>query len=223
MIIQIIDFVGRFLTALLGAGFGATAAYLLAKRKEQRLEMIANHGHAVAAFYVMVARLSSIENFFRKFMNDSRDDLTDEIRFHVLYQYFPEERIMIRSLAFMGDPDDCQLLADLSLSEARFFNFVDAVNERNQDARSVIAAAHREGARAGQPLGKASVNMPELDLVVNQNRNLIPAANIALADVIQKLNEMSVMIRRRFPEFKPISAGLITRQDAEQGVPGNRP
>lgn len=214
--ITILDFLGRFLPALFGAGFGATAAYHLAERREQRQEKTTNHGHAVAAFYLMVARLSSLENFARKFLNDSRNEFEPEVRFHVFYQYCPEERISIRSLAFLGDPDDCQLLADLSLSEARFFNFVDAVKERNRDALAVIAAAHREGIRAGQPFGEASKKMPELELVVIHNRNLFQAANTARIDTIDKLNQMSTMIRRRFPEFKPLSADLIGTQNAEQ-------
>ncbi len=208
MLYAIFNLIARFATALCGAGAGATAAYFFARHKQAKDDRAKMHGDAVAAFYVLVARLSAIENFGRKYLSADRKSIGDRYPISITYQYCPRETLSIRSLAFMADPDDCDFLHELSVSEARYFDFVDALEERNRDVRTVIAAAQKQGIRLGEPIGPTFANLPELDLAIRQNENLVSAARGALDAALKESGELAVVIGRRFPEFPPLRSSL---------------
>lgn len=208
MLVAVLDLIARFATALLGAGAGATAAYFFSRHKQAQDDRAKMHGDVVAAFYVLAARISAIENFSRMCLSKDRTSIADDQTLCITYQYCPMEAISIRSLAFMADYEDCDFIHELSVSEAKYFNFVDALEERNRDVRVVIATAHKQSIRMDEPIGPSFANSPEVDLVIQQNENLVSAARSALDAALKESKELSAVIKRRFPEFPPLRAAI---------------
>jgi hypothetical protein len=190
-------FVG-FFTALFGAGAGAYAAYFLAKRQEEEKRRVECHGHAIAAFYTLLARYSALENFSRKFLNDSRDLLADEYVLALVYQHCPRDPISLRSLAFMGDSKDSDLLYALTVSEARYFDFIDAYETRNVDLKAAILVLQGEGYSPGELIPVALLDRPEVKFVFIQNGNLVRALKGALKGVGEEVERLSASIKVRF-------------------------
>jgi hypothetical protein len=208
MLVAVLDLIARFATALLGAGAGATAAYFFSRHKQAQEDRVKMHGDVVAAFYVLAARISAIENFSRMCLSKDRTCVADNQTLCIIYQYCPMEAILIRSLAFMADYEDCDFIHELSVSEAKYFNFVDALEERHRDVRVVIAAAHKQGVRMNEPIGPSFANSPEVDLAIQQNENLVIAARSALDAALKESRELSIVIKRRFPEFPSLRAAI---------------
>ena len=216
MLVAILDLIARFTTALLGAGAGATAAYFYSRHKQAQDDRTKMHGDVVAAFYVIVARISAVENFSRKYLSEDRMSVKDRETISITYQYCPMETLSIRSLAFMADSDDCDFIHELTVSEAKYFNFVDALEERNRDVRVVIAAAQKHGIRLHEPIGPSFPNYAEVDLAIRQNGNLVSAARSALNAALKESIQLSAVIKRRFPEFPPLRAAIEEIQEANK-------
>jgi hypothetical protein len=223
MLYAIFDLIARFATALFGAGAGATAAYLYSRHKQAQDDRARMHGDVVAAFYVLAARLSAVENFSRKYLSEDRTAIAGPQTLCITYQYCPLEALLIRSLAFMADSDDCDFIHELSVSEAKYFNFVDALEERNRDVRTVIAAAQVQGIRLHEPIGATFVNLPAVDLAIQQNKNLVDAARSALDATLKESRELSAVIKRRFPEFPPLRAAIEEIKEANKAPLDNQP
>jgi hypothetical protein len=216
MLFALFDLIAKFATALFGAGAGATAAYFYARRKQAQDDHAKKHGDVVAAFYVIAARLSAIENFCRKYLSEDRLTIAERQTLCITYQYCPMEALSLRSLAFMADSDDCDFIHELSVSEAKYFNFVDALEERNRDVRVVIAAAQEQGIRLNEPIGPTFKNIAAVDLAIQQNENLVGAARSALNAALKESRELSAVIKRRFPEFPPLQAAIEEIQEANK-------
>ena len=208
MIPAIFELLTPFVTALLGAGAGATAAYFFARNQQAKDDRAKMHGDAVAAFYILVARLAAIEDFGRKYLSEDRKSIGERFPLSITYQYCPRESVSIRSLAFMADSDDGDFLHELSVSEARYFDFVDTLEERNRDVRTVIAAAQEQGIRMNEPIGPVFANRPEVDLAIRQNGNLVNAARSALDATLKEVATLPGVIVRRFPEFPPLRPAI---------------
>ena len=223
MLFAHLDLIAKFATPLFGAGAGATAAYLYARRKQALEDRAKMHGDVVAAFYILAARISAVVNFSRKYLSEDRKTIAEPQTLCITYQYCPIEALSIRSLAFMADSHDCDFIHKLSVSEAKYFNFVDALEERNRDVRVVIAAAHKQGIRMDEPIGPTFANYPEVDLAIRQNGNLVSAARSALDAALKESRELSAVIKRRFPEFPLLRAAIEDIQEANKARLDNRP
>ena len=194
----ILEAIGGFFTALFGAGFGAYAAYFLAKRQEEEKRRVECHGHAIAAFYTLLARYSALENFRQKYLDESRETLSNDYALALVYQYCPRDPLSLRSLAFMGDSNDSDLLYALTVSEARYFDFIDAYETRNADLKAAIFVLQGDGYSLGELIPVALLDRPEVKFVFIQNGNLVRALKGALKGVGEEVERLSASIKIRF-------------------------
>jgi hypothetical protein len=191
-------FVG-FFTALFGAGAGAYAAYRFAVKQQEDAERKLQYRAAATAMFTLISRFSALENFRRKSMTEDRRGLIPERETSFILQYSPDTKLDFPSLSFLADPSDSEFLHELSLSESHFFNFVEALRERNDHLHEIMRSCevHEFDEATGQSV--ISAKPTDMKLFADQNRNLLRAAVIALDSTHQHVMAFTKLLKRRFP------------------------
>ena len=208
-----------FVTALFGAGFGAFAAYWFAKRQAEEKIYRDNHASAVGALYILIFRVSTLENFCRGFLNKDRADLDADQKFKLIGMHFPSESIDLKSLMFLVDSEHSQLVYDIKLTEGNFFNFVDSIRERNASLENLIHASEFTGVSEKTGFTIRELNDPDLLKVVNDQTAFLPKGSVNnLAATEKVITRIVTMIKRKFPDLPCPCPEIIPK--AEQNAAG---
>ena len=204
----IISCIVQFFTALFGASAGAYAAYCFAIRQQKDTEQISDHRAATTAMFTLISRLSSVDNFRQKSMTESGGGLIPDRETGIICQYYPDTKLDFPSLCFMADTSDFLFLHELGISESHFFNFVEALRERNDHLHEILKSC--EVHEFDMHTGKSVIGAKpiEMKLLADQNRNLVDWAVLALESTQKHIIAFLELLNRRFPHlpvFDPAS------------------
>lgn len=208
--------VGSFFTALFGAGAGAYAAYRFAVKQQQDTERSLQYRAAATAMFTLISRFSALENFRRKSMATDGSGLIPERKTSFIFQYAPDTKIDFPSLSFLADPSDSEFLHELSLSESHFFNFVEALRERNDHLHEILRGCevHEFDPSTGHSV--ISAKPTDMKLFSDQNRNLLRAAVIALDSTHQHVMAFTRLLKRRFPGLPVFRPSILEERKEEE-------
>jgi hypothetical protein len=206
--LSLLDSFGKFFLTLIGAGAGATAAFYFNRKKQHLDDEKRECADAVGAFYVLVARYSAIENFTRHYINP-QGDVNKEHEFMVLYQPYPKEEILMKSLVCFANKEFRQIIYEISVSSSSYFNFTDALEERNKDMRDLFGIFHTHGFQAGLDIDRAKVEaIPQSAMVRVQTGNLVAAAAGAKKQVARSIRDLTLAMHKRFPTYPKLSTDI---------------
>jgi hypothetical protein len=200
----LVDVFLKFSIALFGAAAGATAAYLFQRHKAEEEREQERYESAIRALYVLIARMSTLENFRSAYLTEDQTMIREEHSMEIIQIFTHKTPIDLPSLSFMADRDDGQLLHDFSVNESNYFNFVEAIEERNRDVRQFYSSSIVEN--IDMDTGKVTSRSKPQDfkLVVDQTRNLAKAASKSIAATNTEIKSLGECTRRRFgPRFVP--------------------
>ena len=204
-------FVG-FFTTLFGAGAGALAAYWFAVTQQANTERNTQYRAATNTMLILVSRFTVLENFRRRSLTKDLKELVPERVTAVLAQYSPDTKLDFPSLSFLADPDDSEFIHALSISEANFFNFVEALSERNIHLRHILGSCEflEYNPDNGQSVIRAKP--VEMDLLIAQNRNLVNLAVVSLDSTHEHFMAFAKIIERRFPGLPVFTPSVIPQE-----------
>lgn len=203
--------IGSFFTALFGAGFGAYAAYFLAVKQQRDNERATQYRAGTAAMFTVIARFSALENFCRNYLNGGNGPLLPEIESSHIGHYTPDTKIDFSSLSFLADPADSELLNDLHLSESHFFNFVEALRERNDYLEKFLGASTIENFNPNTGESVVRSNLIEFNRFSDHNRSLVSGAVHARDSTHLQFMNLAKMLKRRFVGLPVFSTTILEK------------
>lgn len=213
-----------FFTALFGAAFGAYAAYFLASRAEEQALLRKHHGHAVTLLYMLIARSSAVHTFAEGVLESGKDSIRPDQRLNRIGCFFPKGEIDYASLSFLVDNHDSQFLVDLSVIESRYFNFLNAVDDRNIHHEKILESSHASE-HDSQPgkIVRDGIDPHRYNIFIAESDNIARRCRPLLMSIINNIDELASIIERRFPDLPHPKPGPKPKmnEDNEQAAPHN--
>ncbi|MDQ8188597.1 hypothetical protein [Pelagicoccus sp. SDUM812002] len=193
------NLIGNFLVALFGALAGATAAFWFQNEKDKKDRNDREYSAATAAYFLLIARLNSVECFCREHLNEARTKIMDEISERMIFFYTHPEPVEFKSLAYLADRGHGQFIQDLRLAESHYFDFASALEERNLDIRKGNEGAITEVDPSSGKI-ETLVKVHDKIIITDQTQNLAESARSAANDLKRQASKLADLIRIEFPE-----------------------
>jgi hypothetical protein len=161
----------------------------------------------------LYSRFMVLQTFRSKSMTEDGASLVTERETSIIAHYCPDTKLDFASLSFLADQHDSHLVHNLGLSEANYFNFVEALGERNKYITDLVSRFFGEDRYSSDGKAMITLKAHEKHLIAAQNRNLVEIAGIALD--LTKLNLVGFheLFERRFTGLPVFSPSTKTKRE----------
>ncbi len=193
-----------FFTAFGGAAFGAYTAYLFQCKREQKALSEKQYSLLLEAQMILGFHLSSLINLKIHLLDLYKDDTEKAFHIPLYFQRMNKDSINLKSLSFLTNSQDPNLIMELSLADNRYFNVTDTLDHRNTILTNIQASASISECDFSTGKFKGLIDLPQAKLLVDETESLFNLGYRAIdfieATKKQLENTMSVI----FPNRRPV-------------------
>ncbi len=186
------------LIGLVGVLVGTLVSYWLLTQYQDRKEKEIQHSKCISSIYLLISRCSYLTNFSRSHLSENKSDLKDEVRYSIIHDYIRKDKIDFSSLSFLADKHDSNFLYELTLIESTYFNFINAVETRNEILQKAI---NRLSEDSHDSSNSDPFTPTELKHFISNSESMVHFANKSLLTTKERMDQLASIIERRFPNL----------------------
>ena len=198
-------YAGEFIAAFGGAGFGALSAYLFQQHQQKKADSEKRYSALLEAKMVLGFHLNSLLNLRDKVLGPFLQDENRAFAMGLQFKIIDRTKIDLRQLSFLTHgSNNPNLVMMLYLAESRYFNTVEAFDERNRAVRDTTATAIITHYDPNTKKASVVSDIPKIQLLKDTTEHLfecVPSTVDFLKSVMIQLDKVSTFL---FPDRKPV-------------------